>query len=293
LFFNTLKVSFSIFQRARAQAAICPDYYMARGLETAGYAHLRNARNCYDRWGAHGKVEQLDKCYLRLRDERTPATSVTIGPPVVQLDVETVVKASQALSSEIFLPKLIERVMRIAVEHAGADRGLLILVRDGEQRIEAEVTTGPGKIGVAVRQAPITPSDLPQSVLHYVIRTHEGVLLDDAASDNVYSKDEYVRHKRSKSILCLPILKQKNLIGTLYLENNLAPFVFTPDRVAVLQLLASQAAISLENATLYTDLQRSEAFLAQGQQISQTGSFGWSVASGEIYWSEEIYNILE
>jgi PAS domain S-box-containing protein len=100
-------------------------------------------------------------------------------------------------------------------------------------------------------------------VLHYVLRTQEGVLLGDASADNVYSKDEYVRRKRSKSILCLPIVKQAKLIGALYLENNLAPFVFTPDRVTVLQLLASQAAISLENAALYSDLQLQVGLLQQ------------------------------
>jgi GAF domain-containing protein len=88
-----------------------------------------------------------------------------------------------------------------------------------------------------------------------VIRTQQSVLLDDASSDNVYSKDEYVRQNRSRSVLCLPIVRQAKLVGVLYLENNLAPLVFTPSRVAVLQLLASQAAISLENAALYTDLQ--------------------------------------
>ena len=191
------------------------------GLETAGYAHLRNARNCYDRWGAHGKVKQLDERYPRLREERTPASSATIGPPVGQLDVETVVKASQAISSEMALPALIEKLVRIAAENAGAERGLLILIRDGELRIEAEAITGPGGIEVVVLQAAVTPSDLPLSALHYVIRTQEGVLLDDASADSVYSKDEYVRQKHSRSILCLPIVKQAKLVGALYLENNL------------------------------------------------------------------------
>jgi AAA ATPase domain len=105
-------------------------YYLAHGLETSGYAHLRNARNCYDRWRAHGKVRQLDELYPRLHHERLPAsTTATIGAQVSELDVETVVKASQALSSEIVLNKLIEKLMRIAVEHAGAERGLLILLR--------------------------------------------------------------------------------------------------------------------------------------------------------------------
>jgi GAF domain-containing protein len=112
-----------------------------------------------------------------------------------------------------------------------------------------------------------------------VIRTRERVVLDDASVGNLYSEDEYVRQKRPRSVLCLPIVKQTKLVGALYLENNLTPRAFTSDRVAVLELLASQAAISLENASLYSDLQRSEAFLAQGQSISHTGSFGWNVAA--------------
>ena len=152
-------------------------------------------------------------------------------------------------------PALIEKLVRIAAESAGAERGLLILIRDGELRIEAEAITGPGGIEVAVRQAAVTPSDLPQSALHYVIRTQESLLLDDASADSVYSKDEYVRQKHARSILCLPIVKQAKLLGALYLENNLTAGAFTPDRVTVLQLLASQAAISLENAGLYSDLQ--------------------------------------
>ena len=230
-------------------------YYAAHGFETFAAASLQNARNCYERWGAYGKVKQLDERYPRLREGRTPAPRSAISAASGQLDVETVVRASQALSSEMVLPRLIERLLRITVEHAGAERGLLILIRDGEPRIEAEATTGPGRIDVAVREGQATPSDLPQSALHYVIRTQESVLLDDASSDSVYSKDEYVRQNHSRSVLCLPIVKQAKLVGALYLENNLTPRVFTPERFTVLQLLASQAAISLENATLYTDLQ--------------------------------------
>ena len=269
-------------------------FYAARGVETVANAYLRHARNCYDRWGALGKVKQLDARYPRLHDEHTSASAaVTIGTPVGQLDVATVVKASQALSSEILLPRLIERLMRIVVEHAGAERGLLILLREDEPRIEAEATTGQGGVAVHVRQKGVTPSDLPQSALHYVIRTRERVLLDDASAGSLYSEDEYVRQRRPRSVLCLPIVKQTKLVGAFYLENNLTPGAFTSDRIAVLELLASQAAISLENASLYSDLQRSEAFLAQGQTLSHTGSFGWSVLSGEIYWSEETYKIFE
>ena len=266
-------------------------FYAAHGSETSAHVYLCNARSCYERWGALGKVKQLDELYPHLQEERPPTS--TIDTPVRQLDVGTVVKASQALSSEIVLSKLIEKLMRIAVEHAGAERGLLILLRGAEPRIEAVATTGHGKVEVAVRQTVITPDDLPQSSLQYVIRTRERVVLDDASVGNLYSEDEYVRTKRARSVLCLPIVKQTKLLGALYLENNLAPRAFTSDRVAVLEMLASQAAISLENTKLYSDLHRSETFLAQGQSISHTGSFGWSVFSGDIYWSEETHTIFE
>ncbi len=272
---------------------LAAQYCLTRSLKAAGHSYLRSARNCYDRWGAHGKVGQLDERHPRLREGRTSPSSATIGRAVGQLDVETVVRASQALSTEMVLPKLIERLLRIAVEHAGAGRVLLILIRGGESRIEAEATSGKGSVEVVVRQARITPHYLPQTVLHYVSRTGQHVLLDDASADPIYSTDEYVRLQRSLSVLCLPIVKQTSLVGALYLENNLTPGAFTPDRVAVLQLLASQAAISLENAALYAELRRSEAFLAQGQRVSHTGSFGWRVASGELYWSAELYKILE
>jgi PAS domain S-box-containing protein len=269
-------------------------FYLTRGLETVAYAYLRNARNCYERWGALGKVEQLDECYPQLREERDPISPIaTIGSSVGQLDVETVVKASQALSSEIVLPNLIEKLLRIAVEHAGAERGLLILLRGNEPQIEAEATIAHGSVKVTVRQAPVTPSDLPESALHYVIRTRERVILDDASVGTLYAEDEYVRQKHARSVLCLPIIKQTKLAGALYLENNLTPRAFTAERIAVLELLASQAAISLENAGLYSDLHRSEAFLAEGQSISHTGSFGLSTLREELHWSEETYNIFE
>jgi PAS domain S-box-containing protein len=269
-------------------------FYRTSGFETIAYAYLRNARNCYERWGALGKVKQLDTLHPHLRQEGAPTFSAaTIGTPVRELDVETVIKASQALSSEIVLSRLIEKLMRIVVEHAGAERGLLILLHGDEPRIEAEATTGQGKPQVSVRRTVVTSLDLPKSALQYVIRTRECVVLDDALVRNLYSEDEYVRQKRARSVLCLPIVKQTKLIGALYLENRLTPRAFTSDRIALLELLSAQAAISLENAALYADLQRSETYLAHGQSISHTGSFGRNAFSGEMYWSAETYKIYE
>jgi PAS domain S-box-containing protein len=286
---------------------LAANFYMTRGFETIAHTYLRNARYCYLRWGAQGKVKQLDQGYPRLQEEKTYTSAMTtIDAPVKQLDVATVTKASQALSSEIVLSELIEKLMRIVVEHVGADRGLLILLRGDESRIVAEATTSYGHIEVLLRHAAVTPVDLPLSALHYVIRTRESVILDDASGENMFSEDPYVRQRHSKSILCLPILKRAHLVGVLYLENNLTPRAFSSDYVAVLEILASQAAISLEHARLYADLQkenldrkraeeelrRSEAFLAEGQRISHTGSWGWNLVTEEIYWSEENYRIL-
>ncbi|WP_224031113.1 trifunctional serine/threonine-protein kinase/ATP-binding protein/sensor histidine kinase [Paraburkholderia caribensis] len=273
-------------------------FYAERGFEKTARTYLRDARNCFLKWGAVGKVKQLDQSFPYIKDEYAAASQTsTIMAPTDMLDLATVVKLSQALSSEIVLPRLIEKLVRLAMENAGASRGLLILLREsvmgGEQRIEAEAMSEPGGINVVVRQAAITPAVLPLSVLDYVIRTKERVLLDDASADFEHSEAGYLQQHRPRSLLCLPIVKQAKLVGVLYLENSLAPRVFTSDRVELLQLLASQAAISLENAALYAELQRSEAFLAQGQRISHTGSFGWSSSSGEHYWSEEGYNIIE
>src|SRR5712671_1695956 len=122
-------------------------FYATHGFETIARAHLEDARSCFARWGALGKVQQLDQRYPQLREKTVPSPpTATIGTPVRQLDVETVVKASQALSSEIDLPKLIEKLMRIAVEHAGAERGLLILLRGDEPQVEAEATTRHGRV---------------------------------------------------------------------------------------------------------------------------------------------------
>jgi PAS domain S-box-containing protein len=235
-------------------------FYLGRGSTTAARVHLESARSCFARWGALGKVQQLDQRYPWLREKTAPSLPpATIGTPVEQLDVGTVVKASQAVSGEIVLGELIKTLLRIAVEHAGAERSLLILFQGDEPRIAAEATTGRGRVDVMLVQTAVSPTELPESVLHYVIRTRESVILDDALAQNLFSPDEYLCQKHARSVLCLPLVKQTKLIGVLYLENNLASHVFTPSRISVLELLASQAAISLENARLYSDLQEREA----------------------------------
>jgi len=251
-------------------------FYAERGYEKIAATYLRAARTCYLRWGADGKVRQLEELYPHLNvDKSIPDSAATIVTPVEQLDLTTVLRVSEAVSGEIVFEKLINTLMSSAIEHAGADRGLLILSRDDKYQIEAEATTSGDNVNVVLKQARVTAADLPESVFHYVLRAKESVLLHDASSPSSFSADAYIRDHRSRSVLCLPILKQTRLIGMLYLENNFATDAFTPARMVVLTLLASQAAISIENASLYRELAEREARIRRLVDANIIGIFVW------------------
>ena len=264
-------------------------FYAARGFEKIAHAYLQDARYGYLRWGADGKVRQLDELYPHLREEEpVPGPTSTIGAPVEQLDLATVIKVSQAVSGEIVLEKLIDTLMRTAIEHAGAERGLLILPRGDELRIEAEATTSGDTVIVRLREASVAAAALPESIVHYVVRTQESVILDDASAQNPFSADTYIRQHHARSILCLPLINQAKLIGVLYLENNLTPHVFTPTRIAVLKLLASQAAISLENTRLYGELTEREAKIRRLVDANIIGILIWNL-EGRIIEANEAF----
>src|SRR5258707_7221864 len=193
-------------------------FYATRGFEKIARVYLQDARDGYLRWGADGKVRQLERLHPYLRDAPVPASpTTTIGTPVDRLDVGTVFKAAQPVAGEIVLGELIKTLLRIAIEHAGAERGLLILFPGDKPRIAAEATTGRGQVEVTLRQAAVSPAELPESVLQTVIRTRESVILDDALARNPFSADEYISQKHARSVLCLPLVKQAKLIGVLYL----------------------------------------------------------------------------
>jgi PAS domain S-box-containing protein len=268
-------------------------FYAARGFEKIARAYMQDARHGYLRWGADGKVRQLEQLHPHLRDAPVPASpTATIGAPLERLDVGTVLKAAQAVSGEIVLGELIKTLLRIAVEHAGAERGLLILFQGDEPRIAAEATTGRGQVEVVLRQSAPSAAELPESVLHYVIRTRESVILDDGLAQNPFSADEYIYQKHARSVLCLPLVKQAKLIGVLYLENNLASRVFTPTRITVLELLAAQAAISLENARLYNDLREREARIRRLVDSNIVGIVIWDVQGRIIEANQAFLDIV-
>ncbi|UWU94317.1 trifunctional serine/threonine-protein kinase/ATP-binding protein/sensor histidine kinase [Bradyrhizobium sp. CB1015] len=230
-------------------------FYTDRGVEIVSHAYLRNARCCYLRWGANIKVRQLEESHPHLvAHETITSLDTTFGATVESLDLGTVLKMSKALSVEMDFEKLIDTIMRMAMEHTGAARGLLMLWRKTGLNVQAEAVTSSDSITVRLCDEPINDTTLPESVLNYVARTRRNVLLDDAVSDVSFSADPYINAHQALSVLCLPLVNQANLIGAIYLENHLGPGIFAFSRIPVLKLLASQAAITLENARLYRDL---------------------------------------
>jgi PAS domain S-box-containing protein len=185
------------------------------------------------------------------------------------------IRMSQPASGEIVLEKLTDALMRTAIEQAGAERGMLILSRGGEPRIVAEATTEGDDVLVRLADEPAAATALPTSILHYVLRTREGVIFDDASAESPFPGDPYIRLRRVRSVLCLPLMNCAALSGVLYLENNLAPRVFAPARTAVLKLLALQAAITLENTRLYRDLAEREARMRRLVDAGIIGIFIW------------------
>jgi PAS domain S-box-containing protein len=268
-------------------------FYAARGFKQIADLYLRNARYGYLRWGAVGKVRQLDETYPDLRQEDSlPGPTSTIGAPAEQLDLATVIKVSQAVSGEIVLENLIDTLMRTAMEQAGAERALLIMPRGQEPRIEAEATTSGDAVTVRLVDEAVTEPVLPETVLHYVLRTRESVILDDAAAQSPFGEDSYIRQRQARSILCLPLLNQAKLIGVLYLENNLTPRVFAPARISVLKLLASQAAIALENAQLYRDVAERETKIRRLVDSNIIGIFIWDFDGRVLEANDEFLHMV-
>src|SRR3984893_16181418 len=191
------------------------------------------------------------------------------------------------------LEKLIDRLMRAAIEHAGAERGLLIVPLHNEPLIEAEATTNGEDVTVHLRDGAQTAAALPESLVRYVMRTREIVILDDASVQTPFSADPYIVQCRAHSILCLPLVNQTKLIGILYLENNLTPYVFTPGRVTVLKVLASQAGISLENSQLYRDLEDREGKIRRLVDANILGIFIWSLEGAIVGANEAFLRMLQ
>ncbi|MBW2607600.1 MAG: response regulator, partial [Deltaproteobacteria bacterium] len=221
------------------------EFYMESGIREFSQTCMSKAYDCYRNWGAMSKVADLGKKY----------TYLAITETIVSLDAETIIKASNMLSREIHLDKLLDKMMRFVIENAGAQKGILIQNKGNRLIIQAK-----GEIErkqVETMQAiPIEESkEIPLSIVNYAARTKTPVVLNDASQDSTYAADKYIIKHQPKSLMCLPIVHQRKLSGLLYLENNLTTNAFTPDRLELLKALSAQVAISMENAGLYTNLE--------------------------------------
>ncbi|AOW99552.1 hypothetical protein BJP34_08890 [Moorena producens PAL-8-15-08-1] len=266
-------------------------FYLEWGKETIAQAYLTRAYYGYSHWGAKAKVEDLEIRYPQflssiitqkttslstaetITNITTQGVNTTTTNASTALDLATVIKASQALSGEIQLDKLLSTLMQVVMENAGADKCALILVKGERLVLEAMETANLALVeSMAVEESP----DIPQSAINYVKRKSETLVINDITVETILAADPYFIRQQPRSLMCTPIINQGKLIGLLYLENNLTTGAFTPDRLEILNLLTSQAAISLENAQLYSNLEdkvaERTAELAQAKQAADAAN---------------------
>jgi serine phosphatase RsbU (regulator of sigma subunit) len=240
-------------------------FWLSQDKERFAKSYINDAYYAYDRWGATAKVKDLETRYRQLISKVTSATRVidtnsttriTTGSSVGEvLDLATVIKASQAISGEFALEQLLPKLMKISLENAGAQSGFLILESQGKLLLEAAGSVNSEQVTVLQSIDIENSENLPAGVIQYVARTQQDVVLSNASTEGVFTREPYIVKNQPKSLLCTPIIDRGKLTGILYLENNLTAGVFTPDRLEMLKILSSQAAISIENARLYHNLE--------------------------------------
>ena len=276
-------------------------HYLTRGRLKIAQTYIKEAHYCYDRWGATAKVKDLETRYpqffsqsSRAASASIPITAETITNPFhVAFDLAAVMKASQAISREIELKQLLRSLMQTLIENAGAQTGYLILENSGKWSIEAacELNADENACATQVLQSIPIADQLPESIIQYVIRTLKPVTLNDATREGAFTNEPYIQQNQPQSIFCFPLLNQAKLVGVLYLENRLAAGVFTPERSQVLQLLSTQAAIAIENANLYSELQAKESKITQFLEAIPVG-IGIVDAAGRPYYANQCGNQL-
>jgi len=282
-------------------------FYLGRNQKHIASHYLVDAYYAYQRWGALAKLKDLETRYPQFLNAKLsrdrgvfPTVSTTNGRSGEALDLATVMKASQTISSEILLDELLKKSLKISMENAGAQTGFLILETAGELSIAAQGSIGqsprsandPAEVKVDRATPVATSTQLPISLLNYVARTREDVVLADAGCEGIFATDPYIIHNQPKSILCTPIIHQCQLIGLLYLENNLTTDTFTPDRLEILKLLSAQAAISIQNAQLYVALRENERRLTQFLEAMPVGVFVVDAKSQPYYANQTAQQIL-
>ncbi|MEO0015487.1 MAG: hypothetical protein RLZZ535_3876, partial [Cyanobacteriota bacterium] len=229
-------------------------FYLGRSNSLIATTYMKQARHCYQRWGANAKVKQLNENYPELLVEisenfNNQNTTIPLSTQQQTLDLTTLIKTSQALAQIKDLGQLLETLIKFVLKNAGAEKGFLILVQSDSLVIQAKGTT---EEIITLQSVFLDDSNyLSKTIINYVYRTQENIVLDNASSEGLFINDEYIINNQIKSVLCSPILNQGKVIGILYLENNLAENVFNAERLEILKLISAQAAISIKNALFH------------------------------------------
>jgi serine phosphatase RsbU (regulator of sigma subunit) len=256
---------------------IAANYYYSINQNSSAEIFILNARHAYFKWGATNKVKDIDARYpgilntilskldieADIEQEENSTKNTTYIPSqgtrystTKVMDFGSIFKASQTLSGEIVLEKLLEKLMKLLLESAGATNGYLLFTDENQLYIEASGNVSSSDI-IVMQSIPLrTFTEISVNIVNYVFRTKQNVILGDALKEGNFTNDPYIRKKEMRSVLCAPILNQGKLVGIIYLENNLTTGAFTKERIEVLQVLASQAAISIDNAHLYDNLEQ-------------------------------------
>jgi predicted ATPase/signal transduction histidine kinase/CheY-like chemotaxis protein len=241
-------------------------FYFDLGRAEFAHIYLRGAHTRYVRWGAHRKAEELLRRYPGVLTPKARALPSAVDR---ELEFSAIVRASQTLSEELQLEQLLRKLLTIAIQHAGAQQGYLLLMRNEGLRIAARRGSAAADVSVFVGATDEDETGLPLAVVNYVRRTREALLLSNACEDPRFSGDPKVERLRPKSILCLPILHRRRLVGVLHLQNDLTTDAFPPSCVEVLHVLLAQAAISLETARVYEEMQREVVERKRAEQSLQ------------------------
>ncbi len=243
-------------------------YFIHSGQEKAADGYLRASYMVYSRLGAARKLRQMEEEYpeqllarsepaLTGGDQHLRSHSSTIDANLV--DIESVLKASRVISGEIVIDQLLQTVMDILLENTGGQCGYFVIRNAESVTVVAESFSEKSREGEVQSELPFVVDNtnpvLPLSILNFVLRTKEHVVLDNASESNRFLKDDYIIREKPKSVICLPIHRQPDFEGAIYMENNLTVGAFTEARLEVMKMLAAQAAISIENAQLYDNLE--------------------------------------
>ena len=285
------------FQEAALACECLAGFYLDQDIEDFAASYMAETRELYKNWGAHAKVCHLEEKYGELLAMVPEKQTAAATPEVLstsslpkgkdRLDISAFIKMSQTISSEIQLNKLLVTLMRVIMENSGAEKAMLILNREDRLVIDAVANVKMEKIEV-LSSIPIAESaDLCAGIINYTKRTGTPIVIDDAQKNNRFIRDPYIRQNSIRSVLCLPLIRQQHTIGLLYLENNLTPNVFTPERLEMITMLSTQTANCLENAIFFEATlvaeKKARQQREQYQKLVEAMNDGLTIISPELH----------